>query len=686
MSELHSKKNRRWGIAFIIFAVIPYSMFWIDPIGMQGDEINVVFISNFFLIIAALFIVNNKARSPHWCWLAALGFLGVIPVILLKNRDKVWNIYAEKEARGPFSYLELQTGVQNGEIKSDSVIGKQGKSKKKPITKVFPQLFFDEIPSLRLRRRKVQIFSSVAGVLVVAAALVAGFFFYAFSEEGQFVQFRFPPYLPDDLDTVLYHELEPLLILAGEHPECSNYLDSNNYPEWNYSRGSLEEDPRKVLLLQNAADHVIGDTMGLAKAHAKYLLSEYYRFKKVFGFYNYSKFAHKLLEEAAAEGSIYAQLELADKLRYSDKEDAASTRLKYYRMAADKGCYQACLFVGLAFCEGDVVPPDAKLGREYFTKALESKLFIGHLSSKEFARARSHLVQMAEAGDAAAQKWVGGLVWLERSAEQNNSEAQYQLGINYFYGFAGLEKDVPKGLELLTTAAQNGSASAQEQLGSIYISGLFGFEKNESLALKYLSNAALGGHLDAQKELSDFYYDKALLTKDRWDYFEAAKWLEQLWNNGEVSVLPKLQWCMVKSEHWERVFEYDRYYDAYKYLRMTARYESKAQYLLGWMLLNGKGVDRDLEGAIAWLKKSAINGNYPDAQHLLSSCYKEGIGVLEDYRESYAWSVICAKNGGDSSMKDFLQKELSMSQVTDGQARAKELLAEIESANKKSKS
>ncbi len=51
--------------------------------------------------------------------------------------------------------------------------------------------------------------------------------------------------------------------------------------------------------------------------------------------------------------------------------------------------------------------------------------------------------------------------------------------------------------------------------------------------------------------------------------------------------------------------------------------------------------------------------------------------MLEDYRESYAWSVVCAKNGGDQSLKDFLWKELSASQIIEGQARVMEILWEI---------
>lgn len=690
MSKTVNKKSLWWGITFICLAIIPYLVYLIDPSVYIGDEVNLVTIPAFFFIIAGVFLSKSKSRSPKWCWMGIFGLPGIVPIIMLKNRGCVWCVKAGDNLTGPFSYLELQTAVQNGEIRSDSLIGKQGKSKRKPITKVFPQLFFDEIPSLRLRRKKMYIISSVVGVIAVTVALVAGFFIYAFSEEGQFVLFRFPPYLTDDEHAILYYELEPLLVLVGENPECNKYLDSYDNPEWNYTRYKLKKDPRGVLRLQNAEDYLGGDKKGLAKAHAKYLLSEYYRYKKVFGFYPYNKFARKLLEEAATEGSIYAQLEMADRWDYGKKQkNPASTRLKYYRMAADQGCYQACLFVGSAFCEGDVVPLDVALGREYFSKAFESKLFINeYLSREEFDRAIPHIIQMAEDGNAAAQCWLGqiyigrerfkeGLAWLEKPAEQNYAKAQYRLGLIYLYGWYGAQEDRSKGVEYLAIAAQNGSIDAQEMLGSTYLSGWHGVEKNESLALKHLKSAARDGHLDAQKELSDFYYEKAKLTGNSWDYIEAARWLEKAWRNGEISILPDLQWSLLKGE---------RYDDAYKYLRMTARYESKAQYLLGWMLLNGKGIDRDLEGAIAWLKKSAINGNYPDAQHLLSSCYKEGIGVLEDYRESYAWSVVCAKNGGDQSMKDFLQKELSMSQVTDGQARAKELLAEIESAAKERES
>jgi len=69
----------------------------------------------------------------------------------------------------------------------------------------------------------------------------------------------------------------------------------------------------------------------------------------------------------------------------------------------------------------------------------------------------------------------------------------------------------------------------------------------------------------------------------------------------------------------------------------------RAQYLLGSLYENGKGVLKDMDRAIDLYKKSAASG-YSGAQNSLGVFYEMGIGVLQDYKESFFWYKKAAAN------------------------------------------
>jgi len=99
-------------------------------------------------------------------------------------------------------------------------------------------------------------------------------------------------------------------------------------------------------------------------------------------------------------------------------------------------------------------------------------------------------------------------------------------------------------------------------------------------------------------------------------------------------------------------------------------------------LRNSKITTREIEDykmGIEWLKKSALQNN-ENAQYELGLCYYQGTGLLQDYTEAYAWSLLAVMNGGEDTLKSVLQHKLPTEQVMAAQSRAKELLKEIESA------
>ncbi len=64
-----------------------------------------------------------------------------------------------------------------------------------------------------------------------------------------------------------------------------------------------------------------------------------------------------------------------------------------------------------------------------------------------------------------------------------------------------------------------------------------------------------------------------------------------------------------------------------------------AQYFLGEMYLQGKGVDQDFEQAVAWYERAALNG-HPDAQAALGSLEMLGLGVPRHPTSGYFWLIV----------------------------------------------
>ena len=73
-----------------------------------------------------------------------------------------------------------------------------------------------------------------------------------------------------------------------------------------------------------------------------------------------------------------------------------------------------------------------------------------------------------------------------------------------------------------------------------------------------------------------------------------------------------------------------------------------AQYNLGVMYENGKGVTQDYKEAVKWYRKSAEQGT-ASAQTNLGLMYDKGEGVTQDYKEAVKWYRKSAEQGTASA-------------------------------------
>jgi hypothetical protein len=82
--------------------------------------------------------------------------------------------------------------------------------------------------------------------------------------------------------------------------------------------------------------------------------------------------------------------------------------------------------------------------------------------------------------------------------------------------------------------------------------------------------------------------------------------------------------------------------------------------------------------AAKW-NRMAANQGHRGSQSNLGGLYMNGLGVLKDFVEAYAYLNIAAVNDVlDRELRDKLEKQMTPSQIEAGQKRSKELQKEIE--------
>jgi TPR repeat protein len=98
-----------------------------------------------------------------------------------------------------------------------------------------------------------------------------------------------------------------------------------------------------------------------------------------------------------------------------------------------------------------------------------------------------------------------------------------------------------------------------------------------------------------------------------------------------------------------------------------------AEFNLGLMYYDGKGVTQDYAAAAQWFERAANQG-YIKAQHNLGEMYAIGQGVKKDYVQSYKWLSICAAGGNQTCAdhRDWVAKKLNGSKLSAAQRLAKE--------------
>lgn len=220
-------------------------------------------------------------------------------------------------------------------------------------------------------------------------------------------------------------------------------------------------------------------------------------------------------------------------------------------------------------------------------------------AEQENRNAQYMLAYMYDLGLGVEQNYEEEYKWLEKSAEQENEAAQYMLAHMYYYG-KGMEENYQEAFRWYSKSAENEYSSAQNSLGDMYYFGQ-GVEKNYQEAFKWYSKSAEKGNSDAQNSLGDMYYYGKGIEKN---YQEAFKW----------------------------------------YSESAEKENSDAQYNLGYMYDYGVGVEKNYLEAFKWYSESAEKGNN-NAINSLGDMYYYGKGMEKNYQKALEEYKVAADNG-----------------------------------------
>ena len=204
------------------------------------------------------------------------------------------------------------------------------------------------------------------------------------------------------------------------------------------------------------------------------------------------------------------------------------------------------------------------------------------------------------------------------SSSQNNSLSMSAKEASKIADEAYNAKDYAKALKYYQYAAENNDSHAQFRLGVMYSMGK-GVTQNYAVAMKWYLKSANQGNVSAQYNIGNMY-GKGQGVKQ--DYSEANKWYQKAAEQGDTSAQYNLG---VNFYIGNGVTQ--NYTEALNWwLKAAKSGDASAQYNVAGMYFFGKGVKHDYSEALKWYTKASDQGD-TDALYNLGLMYAEGTGM-----------------------------------------------------------
>ncbi len=257
--------------------------------------------------------------------------------------------------------------------------------------------------------------------------------------------------------------------------------------------------------------------------------------------------------------------------------------------------------------------------------------------------------------------WAESPAPLTSNAGRGDAEAQFQLARAHLNG-KGVAKDSGKAFEWMMKAAEQGHAEALGGVGYFYANGV-AVEKDEARAVEWFRKGAEKGGPRSQFNLGRMLVDGKGAAKDE---EKGREWMRKSADQGVTEAIFALG-KMYYSGEFGVAKDLER---AYPLLRQAAEQgHLDAQNMIGVMLCDGLGVQRDQAEGMKWYRKAALEGHVKAQSNLgrmLGPTNRRPEKDPAERIEALSWLMVAAKQGdvmATKVMEDALpsadEKELS---------------------------
>lgn len=254
-------------------------------------------------------------------------------------------------------------------------------------------------------------------------------------------------------------------------------------------------------------------------------------------------------------------------------------------------------------------------------------------------------------------------------AESGHTDAQFYLGEMYSSG-EGVPQNFAAAEEWYLRSAEGGHEPAQFMLGVTYLFGPGNIQKNPSAAAQWFQIVAErsreGGWAHPAMQLLGGMYETGEGVSQ--DYREALKWYKIAARAKDLPGMTRFFWVSefsVASAQYKVGLMYadgkgvpPDYNEAAKWFRKAAQQGlPHAQFSLGIAYNMSKGVPQDFAEAAVWFRRAAAQ-DFALAQYNLGAMFANGTGVKRDYVAAHMWTNLAASKLPPGGERDVAIKAL----------------------------
>lgn len=327
----------------------------------------------------------------------------------------------------------------------------------------------------------------------------------------------------------------------------------------------------------------------------------------------------------AQNGDMQAAVRTADLFKRGEgvRQNGAEAA-KWYRQAAAAGDASAAYELAELYLTGDTLPRDEE----------EALVYLQLAAQADEPRAQRELARFYEEGLGGVPQHAGEALFWRFLAAQNGDAPSAAVLARARTEQPELYAQV-KELEEDLAAARAGDGEARLRAGRVYRAGRPVLTGNEEAA-RLLTLAWEENRLpQAAYELSEMYRAGTGVEQN------LAK-ADELLAQAAQKAYPAAQYAL-----GETAYKADppNYQDAFAWFsNAAAGGYPQAQYMTGFMLMQGQGTERSVPLAVKFFRDAAER-EHVSAQYVLGQIYVKGLGVAADKKAGTEWLKKAAQNG-----------------------------------------